>query len=146
MRCGSLGQCHFRAIAFRYQKMTNGIPFPTVAPSPARLVLVATVGRFSQRTHARPQGWIPVCPVTFFAVWRQVQGGASYRLCCSPPVFGRFPTPTGRFRGGIECAHFFSSSGRPMLLSDTNIFKTSKIGQKSDTNPKIRLCEAGLLL
>ena len=54
-------------------------------------------------------------------------GGTARLLRCSPPVYGRFPTPTARFLGEIVRPDFFSSC-RPMLLWQTHFFKMSKIG------------------
>ena len=73
--------------------------------------LIATIGRFSQRTHARPQGWIPVCPVTFFAIWRRVR----WRVWrgCRPSLdfssgFWAVPDPYGTIPGRNRAVrHFF---------------------------------------
>ena len=54
----------------RYPPQRGPKTVPNVClPDDVRSVF-ATVGRFSQRSHARPLGWFPVCPVTFFAFCR----------------------------------------------------------------------------
>ena len=83
----------------------------------------ATVGRFSQRTHPRPQGWIPMCPVTFCAFWRQVE-----RRLGVPDEYGRFPTLLHDSGEKSREATFFSCAS-PMLSSVSKNFKTGKIDQ-----------------
>ena len=95
----------------------------------------ATVGRFSQRADARPQGWIPVCPVRDFSVWRQVQR----RLWRgSPPTlrlssgFWAFPDPYWTISGSFGvCSHF-------LIIRQADGFSQSRVFQNEQNGAKKR--------
>ena len=116
----------------------------TVPERAALIIIIATVGRFSQRTHARPQGWIPVCAVTFFAVWRQVRRQLWRWAPPTPELSSRFwavPDPYYTIPGRNRAArHFFIINQADAFVSH-RYFQNGQNRPKTRYKPKIWLCE-----
>ena len=110
--------------------------------------LIATVGRFSQRTHARPQGWIPVCAVTFFAFCRQVR----WRVWrgCRPSLdfssgFWAVPDPYDTIPGRNRARRLFFFMRQADAFVTPQEFQNEQNRSKNDTkskNPSLRRWDA----
>ena len=111
--------------------------------------LVATVGRFSQRAHARPQGWFPVCAVTFFAIWRRVR--RRVWRGCRPSLdfssgFWAVPDPYYTIPGRNRADQLFFIVRQPDAFATPQEFQNGQNRPKSIKIPKFRFFSAGAVL